>query len=359
MARFAEGFQKVPEFDFSEQGPKGSFSILIPFRNEENHLPMLLDSLNAIQYSRTLFEVIFIDDDSTDASVKIIQKTLSGTNISYQIIRNHRVSNSPKKDAIETAIKIAKHEWILTTDADCILPDNWLQVFNEYTTSIDSKMIVGPVIYKTNDSFIENFQLFEFLSLQGATIGGFGIGKPFLCNGANLAYKRQTFLELNGFQGNNNIASGDDIFLFEKFYKKYPEAVHFLKSRSALVKTFPLLTWKNVIHQRMRWAAKSSSSKLWFGTYVGILVFLTNLSWILAVINLFLFRENFLKLIVPIAIKIMVDYYFLDIISRFYKNQIKIKSYIFSSLFYPFFSTFIVFKTLSSKYNWKDRRFKK
>ena len=288
MARFAEGFQKVPEFDFSEQGPKGSFSILIPFRNEENHLPMLLDSLNAIQYSRTLFEVIFIDDDSTDASVKIIQKTLSGTNISYQIIRNHRVSNSPKKDAIETAIKIAKHEWILTTDADCILPDNWLQVFNEYTTSIDSKMIVGPVIYKTNDSFIENFQLFEFLSLQGATIGGFGIGKPFLCNGA-----------------------------------------------------------------------KSSSSKLWFGTYVGILVFLTNLSWILAVINLFLFRENFLKLIVPIAIKIMVDYYFLDIISRFYKNQIKIKSYIFSSLFYPFFSTFIVFKTLSSKYNWKDRRFKK
>jgi len=357
IARLVEGFQKVPKFDFSEQNSQQKFSILIPFRNEEDHLPMLLRSLNAIHYDRTLFEVIFIDDDSSDTSVEIIQKELS--NINYQIIRNYRASNSPKKDAIETAIKIAKHEWILTTDADCILPENWLQVFNEYVTHVDSKMIAGPVTYKTNDSFIENFQLFEFLSLQGATIGGFGIGKPFLCNGANLAYKKQTFLELNGFQGNNNIASGDDIFLFEKFYTEYPGHVHFLKSKAALVKTFPLLIWKDIVHQRMRWAAKSTSSKLWFGKLVAILVFLANLSWILAVISLFLFRGEFLTLIVPIVIKIMIDFYFLDIISKFYTIEIKIKNYILSSLLYPFFSVFIVFKTLFSKYNWKGRRFKK
>ena len=88
----------------------------------------------------------------------------------------------------------------------------------EFSKVNNSVMMVGPVSYNIlKHSFLENFQLLDFLSLQAATLGGFGIKKPFLCNGANLAYKKTVFTKLNGFQGNENIASGDDIFLFEKF----------------------------------------------------------------------------------------------------------------------------------------------
>lgn len=356
---FVYGFHNIAVFKSHYGTSKITFSILVPFRNEAENLPALLKSLNELEYPKDQFECILINDDSEDDSVEVINNHLKETDFNYQIIKNIRKSNSPKKDAIEAAIKGSQFDWIITTDADCILPETWLKEFAEFSTSKNSKMVAGPVTYQINNSFLENFQLLDFLSLQGATIGGFGIGKPFLCNGANLAYKKQTFLELDGFQGNNNIASGDDIFLFEKFYKEYPEQVHFLKSRTALVKTFPLPRWRDIVHQRMRWAAKSTSSKLWFGKFVGALVFLANLSWILAVISLFLFRVEFLTLIVPIVIKIMVDYYLLNITSKFYKTPIKIKSYILSSLLYPFFSLFIVFKTLVGKYNWKGRSFKK
>ena len=222
-------------------------------------------------------------------------------------------------------------------------------------------MIVGPVMYASYDfSFLEHFQILDILSLQGATIGGFGIKKPFLCNGANLAYEKNTFLELNGFDGNNTIASGDDIFLFEKFYKTYSHQVHFLKSTSAIVNTHPVNTWNELINQRMRWAAKSSSYKLWFGKWIGLIVLLANICLIFSLIMVFIDRENSTNLLACIVLKIGTDTLLIQRTSYFYRGKNKkIRDLEFSSLFYPFFSVFIVLKTLFGKYTWKGRKFRK
>ena len=211
-----------------------------------------------------------------------------------------------------------------------------------------------------NSSFLENFQLLDFLSLQGATLGGFGIKKPFLCNGANLAYKKTVFLELNGFQGNDNIASGDDIFLFEKFYKKHPNCVHFLKSNKAIVRTNALKSWKELIQQRMRWAAKSSSYTLGMGKFVGIIVLLMNLAFIICMLGIFNDLENSINYLYCMLLKVGVDFILIKQIAVFYTgNSQKIRAYLLGSLLYPFFSTYIIFKTLTSSYTWKERIFKR
>ena len=231
IGSFIIGFDKVKIYQIEDTPAKTRFSIAIPFRNEVENLPLLLKSIGALNYPKHLFEILLIDDESTDKSVKIIEQFKNDNDsLNISILSNVRVSKSPKKDAITFAINKAQNEWIITTDADCELPKYWLDGFDSFIQKHDTNFIIAPVTYQKIDSFLKRFQLLDFLSLQGATIGGFGIRKPFLCNAANLAYKKSFFKTLNGFEGNSNIASGDDIFILEKAQKVSPESIHYLKS---------------------------------------------------------------------------------------------------------------------------------
>lgn len=193
---FVIGFDKVKEYRLRDLAPKTTFTVVIPFRNEAENLPKLIASLLNLNYPKDLFEVLLVNDDSEDQSVDIIQKHLSqnkSNRLFIKTIDNQRLTQSPKKDAITTAVTQAKHEWILTTDSDCTVPNYWLDSFDNYIQDHSLKMLAGPVTYNSNNRLFNAFQTLDFLSLIGATIGAFGIRKPFLCNGANLATKK-TFL---------------------------------------------------------------------------------------------------------------------------------------------------------------------
>ncbi|MFD2530405.1 glycosyltransferase [Polaribacter marinaquae] len=349
------GFVSVKEFT-NKSTIFTKFTVVIPFRNEAEKLPLLLNSILELNYNLDFVEFLFIDDDSSDNSTNIISNTLKEIEIDYTILKNKRVSNSPKKDAITSAIGIAKNNWIITTDADCVLPNKWLKTFSSFIEQKQPKMVVAPVNYIVKNNSLEQFQLLDFMSLQATTIGGFGIGFPFLCNGANLAYRKDIFLELNGFKGNTSIASGDDIFLFEKFKEVYKKDVQFLKSKNAMVATFPVTTNSGLINQRVRWASKTSKLKSTSVKLIGLLIFLVNLS---VVLSIFL-SNSLLIILTPIFVKISIDIFLFLPTIRFYNHKNSFyKWYLFSSILYPFFSVFIVFKSLFYKYNWKGRTFKK
>ena len=366
------GFKKVDEFNEISKNNSTSFSVVIPFRNEAKNLPSLLASISKINYSNKLVEFILVDDASSDNSVEIINNFLSaisneiskhkkklnthrfhGKNI--RVIKNKRISNSTKKDAITTAISIAKNNWILTTDADCILPINWLKSLDNFIQDKKPNMVVAPVNYKVENNFLAQFQLLDFMSMQGCTIGGFGIDFPFLCNGANFAYTKEEFLNLNGFEGNNTIASGDDIFLFEKFINKDKKSVHYLKSKEAIVTTLPVKSWSDLINQRTRWAAKTSNFSSIRVKLIGLLVLTTNF-----LVIYFLWMDSIALLLIPFAIKMMVDLFLFLPTIKFFDHKFSFyKWYIFASILYPFFSILIICNSFFFKYNWKGRRFKK
>lgn len=362
----AYGFDKIEDFKAEDIKTETKFSIIIPFRNEAENLPELLASIKTIKYPKSHFEIIFVDDDSSDDSVAIIKQVLNTipkkiriTRTDIKVIKNVRTSNSPKKDAITSAIKTAKFNWIVTTDADCVLPKLWLDTLDCFIQKKQCKMVVAPVTYFKVNSFLKRFQLLDFLSLIGATIGGFGIGKPFLCNGANLAYSKALFLELNGFNGNNTIASGDDIFLLEKAIKKNKNAVMFLKSRAAIVKTKPQQTLQALISQRKRWAAKTTNYNSVFGKLVGIIVLFINASLVAGLVLVLLGLVHFKILLSVFIIKNLVDFLLIYKTSRFFKQENYLSSFLFSGLLYPFFSVYIACISLFTKYKWKGRTFKK
>ena len=366
IGSFVFGFEKVADFRLKDIEAKTTFSILIPFRNEAKNLPDLLRSIASLKYPTHLYEIIFVDDDSNDDSVKIIKKVLdtiptkSGiTRTDISIIKNERTSNSPKKDAITTAIKYSKNEWIVTTDADCILPNYWLDSYDEFIQTKECACIVAPVTYDNENTFLNRFQLLDILSLQGATIGGFGIKMPFLCNGANLAYKKSLFAELHGFEGNFNIASGDDVFLLEKAVKKYPETVHYLKCEQAIITTQGQPSWGELKAQRIRWAAKTSAYNNWFGKLTGLIVMLMNsiviVLTLLTILNVF----NLKILIYILVIKFNIDFYLIYKPTSFFNQKDVLKTFIFGFLVYPFFSVYIAFLSIFKGYKWKDRNFKK
>jgi len=352
------GFKKVPYFETVGLAPKTNFSIIVPFRNEAQNLPELLHSFSQLDYPRNQFEILFVNDSSEDNSVEII-KEFPVLTFNYRVIDNVRTSDSPKKDAISTAINLIENKWIVTTDADCFVNQNWLKSLDNYVQIYNPEMVVGAVSFLSDDSFLSQFQQMDMMSLQGATIGSFGIGKPFMCNGANLAYTKKLFESLNGFDGNSKIASGDDVFLLQKAVADKnigSEKVHYLKSDEAVVLTKPLDDWKDVFYQRARWASKTSSYKNNFGKILAVVVFAGNLaitlSFFLTLFSLFSFWNWYLLF----AIKILVDFTILYQTGRFLKPR-AIKFFLLINLFYPFFSTAVAIYSLFGKYEWKGRRF--
>ncbi|MDO5987461.1 glycosyltransferase [Flavivirga amylovorans] len=337
---------------------KTTFSVIIPFRNEAENLPDLLKSIESLEYPSHLFEVIFVDDTSEDDSVDIIMKFLNNARNDIKVIKNKRVSNSPKKDAIATAIEHSKNEWIITTDADCILPKYWINSFDEFIQKTNAKCIAAPVTYTNSGRFLNQFQLLDILSLQGATIGGFGINNPFLCNGANFGYEKSLFQELNGFEGNTDIASGDDIFLLEKIAKTHPDKLHYLKCDKAIVKTQSQPSWNDLISQRIRWAAKTSAYNNWFGKFTGLIVLLMNALVIATLLLTILHVFNFKIWIYILMIKFSIDFLLIYKSAHFFNQKPVLRHFVFGFIMYPFFSFYIAFISLFRTYKWKGRTFK-
>lgn len=219
-------------------------------------------------------------------------------------------------------------------------------------------MVCGPVSYETDDSFLKNFQELDGLSLQTVSVGSFGLNNPIMSNGANLAYTKSAFLKVNGFAGNDHIASGDDIFLMEKMKNTFPGKVHFLKSEEAIIFTKPQKNWKSVINQRVRWASKTSKQKSITSFILGILVFLVNMS-ILVVPFLMIFdSENALTYLVFIIFKITTDFVFIKQTAAFFNVKISFWKFPMQTFVYAAVVFIVVLGSFRGKYWWKGRSIK-
>ena len=354
-----------------------SISIIIPARNESENLPTLLRSLSAQTYPTNLFEVLIIDDHSTDDTAAIV-KNYAALNIRLvslqEYIEDNKI-NSYKKKAIETGIQQSSGSLIVTTDADCRFSPNWLQTIAAFYEQFRPVFIAAPVAFLPfpaedglGTRFLKIFQALDFMTLQGITAAS--VHKKFhsMCNGANMAYEKKIFYEVGGFKGIDNIASGDDMLLMHKIYKQYPERVLFLLSKDAIVQTTAVKTIAEFFNQRIRWASKADKydDKRIFP--VLLLVYLLNiLLLVLPIIGIFknssysVFNIHYsipeLWLIL-LFLKIMAELVFLFPVSKFFENQ---RLLYFFPVMQPFHILYTVIAGWLGKfgsYRWKERKVK-
>jgi len=215
-------------------------SVLIPARNEEKDIINLLSDIKKQSYPNNMFEVIVIDDSSTDSTYEIVRQSLQDSTLNNVIVRLEKKQKnlSPKKRALEKGVSLAKGELIITTDADCRVKENWINSFVLEYKRKETAMISGPVTFYNNNTVFKKIQSLEFLSLIASGAGAIGNNTVLMCNGANMAYSKKAFEKVGGYSGDEDFASGDDVFLMMKM-RKYlgNEKVSFLKKRDAIVST--------------------------------------------------------------------------------------------------------------------------
>lgn len=358
VAQLIFGYAKVPASAPVSAKPMTFFSIVVPFRNEAENLPALLESLKNLDYPSELFEFIFVDDFSSDKSQRIVYdwRMQNGT-FAFTLLENIKVSGSPKKDAIARAVPIAKGDWILTTDADCTVPQTWLKTYNDHILATQAQMLAGPVSLHKPTGFRQNFEQLDVLSLQGTTIGSFGMGLGFMCNGANFGYAKKFFQELGGFSGLTSYAGGDDVLLLQKAMAKAPEKVAYLKSRDALVETQPCRSFGALFGQRVRWAAKTGGYQSLFAKDLAVIVFLGNLALVAAAVWTIGNPCCWMYLAVLFAVKFGVDTALLLRADKFFKSG-SLVWMLPAAVLYPAWCVCVALASLFG-FRWKKRSFRR
>ncbi len=334
-----------------------SFSVIVPFRNESKNLDNLLQSFCDLNYPKNQFEIILVNDFSSDNYLPIIEKYKKNLPNLY-CIDSVDSDISPKKASLTLGIAKARFDWIITTDADCTFPKNWLQAYNQKIQKDAPLLIAGLIKFNDTKTFLNRFQCLDLLSLQATLLGTFGWQKQILCHGANLCYSKALFYELNGFKSHQNIASGDDVFLLETATQKYPDKVMVLNSLKAVVSTNPEPTLKALLAQRTRWAAKATAYNNLHIKMVGLVVFAMNITLIISgILSLLgLFSNKLFWLI--FLVKFNIDALILYRMATLFKQESVLRSYVLSSFLYPLFSVTSVLLGLTNGYTWKNRKFK-
>jgi poly-beta-1,6-N-acetyl-D-glucosamine synthase len=352
---YYSSWQGIPVYTPSGITPAITLSIIIPARNEENNIGPLLNALLAQSYPSSLFEIIVVDDHSTDHTAAIVRKYPA-----VQLLQLHETGiNSYKKKAIQTGIAAATGQLIVTTDADCLPGTNWLSTLADFYTSNKAALIVAPVAFTSNQSVLQVFQSLDFLGLQGITGAAVHNKQLSMCNGANLAYEKKLFEEVGGFSGIDSIASGDDMLLMHKIAKKYPDRVLYLKSKDVIMQTKPMLTWKTFFNQRIRWASKARKYDDKRIISVLALVYLVNLSFpallIFAAIN---GGASWLYPLIFLAVKTITELPFICAVASFFDKLKLVRFYFFFQPLHIFYTVYSGLLGQSGSYEWKGRRVK-
>ena len=271
------GWLRLPEVKLPPNySPKTRISVLTAVRNEAENIRHLLLALEAQDYPKELLQVIVIDDHSEDNTAQIVADFISGTKLNLRLLKLENGRGKGKKSAIAFGLENASGELIVQTDGDCRVQPAWLELLEYTYVSQGAKFISGPVCLTAGNSLFEKLQVVEFASLIGSGAASMGLGKPNMCNGANLAYEKAAFFAVNGYSGNEKIPSGDDEFLMHKIQAKFPGRVKFLKAKEAIVYTPATKTMQHFIAQRVRWASKWKHYKNVPAQVLALLVFGVN-----------------------------------------------------------------------------------
>jgi len=325
-------------------------TVIIAMRNEEKKVAHLLSELKKQVYPTTSLELILVNDHSTDDTLQLLETSA---------IDNLKIINMPegvfgKKNAIATAMKEAIGEIILASDADCSFSPLWVHTMVAYFADENIKLVSGPVSYHKQSGVLLGLQTLEFTSLIASGAGAIGIKSAIFCNGANMGYRKQVFLEVNNFE-NDNAVSGDDVFLLHSVKEKYKDSIAFAKDENAIVLTDAVQTIKGFINQRKRWTAKTSGYKDFASIYASFLVLFTNLSLIFLLVAHFFLVDCFQLFLVFYAVKFAVDFLLLFPALSFFKRKDLAKWIFPFELFYAFYIVLIVILSFTKSFEWKGR----
>ena len=360
IAYYRKGWNRCPEFPTPDNfEPHQKVSIVIPARNEQEHIEACLQSLRNQTYPSSMFEVLVVDDHSEDNTAELIQ-AFPASNV--RLIRLKEFvdgkMNAYKKKAIDIAIQKSTGDWIITTDADCIASPDWIRMMMAFQQYGQYEFIAAPVKIQAKDKILDVFQSLDFLTLQGIT--GAAVYRNFhvMCNGANLCYSKKAFFEVKGFENIDGLASGDDMLLMQKIRARFPGKIGYLKSKDAVVTTDPARTWKAFWQQRIRWSSKADKYDDKTVFRVLLLVYFFNFFLLALFLGSIFNPDTLIVALLLLFSKIIVEFPFVNSVATFFHQQ---RFMIYFPFLQPLHMVYVVLTGFLGKfgsYEWKGRKVK-
>ena len=349
---FLVGWFMVIQSNTKNLVEKRFITVIVPFRNEEKCILDLLNSISKQTYPANFFEVICVDDHSTDAS-KSKAELFCRQHLNFKCIQlgDGMVG---KKKAITLGVLQSRGELMVTTDADCTVSPQWLEKINSKFLN-QTQLLIGAVKIESDGTFFSKLQATEFASLIGSGFATAAYQLPTMANGANLAFRKHAFEKVNGYVGSFEIASGDDEHLMRKIKRAFPNSMGVLAEPEAIVSTQPQPSLNDFIQQRIRWAGKWKFNQSFFTRLLAVIVLLFQVSW-LALILFFAFGKTDSQMsMVLILTKVFLEFLFLYAVQLFLKMKWQWMPFFALQLLYPMYVVFVAVKSSFAKTNWKDR----
>ncbi len=333
-------------------------SIIIPVRNEEKNIGNLLQALARQKEAEGIFEVIVVDDHSDDNTVDIVERWISEHLFYSCTVIQQPLSCTGKKHAINSGVDVARGEWVAVIDADVLPGEQWIRNMAAAVTDDLKCFFIAPVKYAPVNTFLDALQTVDFYSLIASGAGSAQIGLPFMANGANMFFKKSTFMEVKGYSNNIDNASGDDVFLLHSIIKKYGAKVIGVNfNPDVIVTASPEKGFIGFFEQRIRWASKGRAYRNVWSVFVAIVVGLMNTAIVAAAVY-GVVTLNATPLLLLFVVKIISDTPLLIGVVHYFKQK-KLLWYIIPvHLVYPFYTVVILLASMVVKVKWKGRTVK-
>ena len=325
-------------------------SIIIPFRNEAEHLPALLIALREQMNERMGARIILVDDHSTDNSLSIAYQ-FKQENEEITVIS--QVETHGKKMGVDIALAQVKTDWVVTLDADIQPCEGWLNRIASWTKNNTNDLLILPLHIGPGQNFIGHLQEVEFASVMAITGGMALAGHPILCNGGNLCFRKEAYERVRASRADMHITSGDDVFLLNAL-KPFGK-VAWVHDPHVRVSTTPKSSWTAFTAQRLRWMGKAGFiSDKWL-QLTAWLAFLANGIFLITAIATLSGNFHPLFFLSLATIKIILDGWLILRVGKWLCIKQLKRFYLVLIFLYPFYATLFPLMSQFVKPSWKGR----
>ncbi len=350
MLYFLSGLFRLQKTQKIQRPKEPTVSVIVAVRNEEVNIRDLLEGLSRQTYLQEKLQIIIADDRSTDKTWAIISDYINKYN-NFNGVKVSKLSKTmtPKKRALANAIEKSNGEIIISTDADCRVPNTWIKSIVD-TFDEGTGVVVGySKIDTESERFFTNYQSIDFLALMSANAGTLGWGNAWTGSGQNIAYRRSVFDEIDGFNPVAKRISGDDFYLVQAISKI--AKAKYNTNPDGFIKTKPSENVSEFISQRIRWA---SNTRNLLNTDLFFLLFLfVNLFTNIILLSALLLTNYWQFLPMLFGVKFLFDSVVLFYGSKIFKTKIKINAYLIWFFLQPIYTPMLGIFGILGKFRWK------
>ncbi|WP_162343618.1 glycosyltransferase [Cyclobacterium salsum] len=349
----ARCWKKLPELRTSPTNVIPDCTVLIPFRNEEGNLEILLPNLQ--RHLPNQLPVIFIDDHSEDRGGLLLKTFIKKEGLPHwRCVKSDGIG---KKAALQTGINCSSTGLILTTDADVQIKSGWVREMTAAFAMPEVQLVAGPVLSSSASGIFARFQRVEWASIGLLTGVSYYLGNPLMCSGANLAFRRSGFQAVSGYRGNEHLLTGDDEFLMKKIVRQYgPEAVKYNASPDCLVRTNPLPDGWAWMEQRSRWASKWNAHKEVGHAMAAAALVLLSLCQVFSMLIAFISFSFIGWTVLFGVLKFLTEWAVLGRVLRQFGVSGSNGDYFLAGWIFPLMVLITFPRAISGKYTWKGRK---